>query len=36
MRFAGRALVAIQDDDAGATFEDLGLNFAAVSVVLDV
>ncbi|XP_066324345.1 putative plant UBX domain-containing protein 14 [Miscanthus floridulus] len=36
MRFAGRALVAIQDDDAGATFEDLGLNFAAVSVVFDV
>jgi hypothetical protein len=36
MRFAGRALVAIQDDDAGATFEHLGLNFAAVSVVFDV
>lgn len=35
MRFAGRALEAIQDDDAGATFEDLGLNFAAVSVVFD-
>jgi|UPI0001A860E1 hypothetical protein len=36
MRFAGRALVAIQDDDAGATFEELGLNFAAVSVVFHV
>ncbi|KAJ1272523.1 hypothetical protein BS78_06G208100 [Paspalum vaginatum] len=34
MRFVGRALEAIQDD-GGATFEDLGLNRAAVSVVFD-
>jgi len=34
MGFAGRALEAIQDD-GGATFEDLGLNCAAISVVFD-
>jgi hypothetical protein len=35
MRFAGRGFEEVQGDNRGATFEDLGLNCATVSVFLD-